>query len=376
MTDLRPIPLFDLKPQQLEVRAELVSAISAIVDNCQFVLGDAVSAFEADFASFCGTDEAIAVNSGTSALHLALLAAGVGPGDEVITVPHTFVATVAAVLYVGAKPILVDIDPVTLTMDPSKIESAISPRTKVILPVHLYGQAADMKAILSVAKRHGLMVIEDAAQAHGAEYSGRPVGSLGDMGCFSFYPSKNLGANGEGGAITTSSRALAERVRMLRDWGQTSKGVHQLAGFNYRMDGFQGAVLGVKLKRLPEWTSRRVAIAHRYAERLNEVGGLEIVGSQPESTHVYHLFVVRCKGRDTLAQQLRAKNIFTGVHYPHSVHLQPAYLGLGYQAGDFPVAEHAARSVLSLPMYPGLGDEDVDRVSSAIRDQLNDRLVA
>ncbi len=258
------VPYLDLKAQYQSIKPEIDAAIARVLDSCQFVLGAEVAGFEQEFAAYCGTAECIALNSGTSALHLALLAAGVGPGDEVITVPFTFVASVAAVTYTGARPVLVDIDPRSFTMDPSAIEAAITPRTKAILPVHLYGQSADMDPIMEIARRHGLVVIEDAAQAHGAKYKGRPVGSIGDMACFSFYPGKNLGAYGEGGAVTTSNPEYAHTVRMLRDWGQDRKYHHVLRGFNYRMEGFQGAILRVKLRHLERWTEARRAVVQQY----------------------------------------------------------------------------------------------------------------
>src|SRR5258708_5925246 len=273
MTDVRiQVPYLDLKAQYQSIKPEIDAAISSVLDSCQFILGEQVAGFEREFASYCGTAECIALNSGTSALHLALLACGVGPGDEVITVPFTFVASVAAVLYTGARPVLVDIDPRSFNMDPTALEAAITPRTKAILPVHLYGQTADMDPIMEVARRHGLVVIEDAAQAHGAKYKGRPVGSIGDMACFSFYPGKNLGAYGEGGAVTTSNPEYARTMRMLRDWGQDRKYHHVLRGFNYRMEGFQGAILRVKLRHLEAWTEARRVVVNLSNDLLADSG--------------------------------------------------------------------------------------------------------
>src|ERR1035438_8609376 len=266
------VPSLDLKIQYQGIKPEIDADIARVLDSCQFVLGSEVAVFEREFAAYCGADECIALNSGTSALHLALLAAGVGPGDEVVTVPFTFVASVAAVLYTGARPVLVDIDPRSFTMDPAAIEAAITPRTKAILPVHLYGQPADMDPITEVARRHGLVVIEDAAQAHGAKYKGRPVGSIGDIACFSFYPGKNLGAYGEGGAVTTSNSEHTRTVRMLRDWGQDRKYHHVLRGYNYRMEGFQGAILRVKLRYLEQWTEARRAVVAQYNQHLADTG--------------------------------------------------------------------------------------------------------
>jgi dTDP-4-amino-4,6-dideoxygalactose transaminase len=306
------------------------------------------------------------LNSGTSALHLALLAAGIGAGDEVITVPFTFIASVAAVAYVGAQAVLVDIDPSSFTLDPTALENVITARTRAILPVHLYGQSADMDPIMEVARRRGLVVIEDAAQAHGAMYKGRRVGGIGDVACFSFYPGKNLGAYGEGGAITTSNVEFANRIRMLRDWGQDRKYHHVLRGFNYRMEGFQGAILRVKLRHLEQWTDARRAIAAKYNVLLegSEVGTPK---EMPWARHVYHVYTVRSRDRDGLQSALQAEGVQTGVHYPVPVHLQPAYSDLGYELGAFPQAEDAAKHVLSLPVYPELSSQAMTDVASAVK---------
>lgn len=363
------VPYLDLKAQYLSIKPEIDAAIARVLDNCQFVLGAEVAGFEQDFAAYCGTTACIGLNSGTSALHLALLAAGVGPGDEVITVPFTFVASVAAVCYAGARPVLVDIDPRSFTMDPAAIEASITPRTKAILPVHLYGQPADMDPIMEIARRHGLVVIEDAAQAHGAKYKGRPVGSIGDMACFSFYPGKNLGAYGEGGAVTTSNPEYARTIRMLRDWGQDRKYHHLLRGFNYRMEGFQGAVLGVKLKYLDRWTEARRKIVEKYNQLL---AGCDIrtPAEMPYAHHVYHVYTLRAQDRDGLQAALDSEGIQTGIHYPVPVHLQPAYSDLGYGPGAFPHAEAAAKQVLSLPLYPELPAEAVAQVAAAVKKAL------
>lgn len=360
------VPYLDLKAQYRSIKPEIDAAISRVLESCQFVLGPEVTAFEQEFAAYAGTTECIALNSGTSALHLALLAAGVGPADEVITVPFTFVASVAAVLYAGARPVLVDIDPCSFTMDPAAIEKAISPRTKVILPVHLYGQPADMDPIMSIARSRGLTVIEDAAQAHGAHYKDRPVGSIGDMACFSFYPGKNLGAYGEGGAVTTSNAKYASTVRMLRDWGQDRKYHHVLQGYNYRMEGFQGAVLGVKLRHLEKWTEARRSVVRQYNELLAGCD-IEKPREMPWARHVYHVYTVRSENRDGLQQALTAEGIQTGIHYPVPVHLQPAYADLGYGPGAFPHAEAAAKQVLSLPLYPELSQQSVVQVAEAVK---------
>jgi dTDP-4-amino-4,6-dideoxygalactose transaminase len=360
------VPYLDLKAQYQSIKPEIDAAIARVLDSCQFVLGAEVAGFEQEFAAHCGTTECIALNSGTSALHLALLAAGVGPGDEVITVPFTFVASVAAVTYTGARPVLVDIDPRSFTMDPSTIEAAITPRTKAILPVHLYGQPADMDPIMEVARRHGLVVIEDAAQAHGAKYKGLPVGSIGDMACFSFYPGKNLGAYGEGGAMTTSNPEYARTVRMLRDWGQDRKYHHVLRGFNYRMEGFQGAILRVKLRHLERWTEARRAVVQQY-DALLEDSGVDTPTEMPWARHVYHVYTLRTDDRDSLQASLQSEGIQTGIHYPVPVHLQPAYADLGYGRGAFPRSEAAAEQVLSLPLYPELSSQAVAEVAGAVK---------
>jgi dTDP-4-amino-4,6-dideoxygalactose transaminase len=358
------VPYLDLRAQYRGIKAEIDAAIAGVLDSCQFVLGSEVARFEEEFARYSGASECIALNSGTSALHLALLAAGVGAGDEVITVPFTFVASVAAVLYAGARPVLVDIEPRTFNMDPAAIEAAITSRTKVILPVHLYGQTADMDPILEIARRHSLIVIEDAAQAHGAEYKGRRAGSIGDIACFSFYPAKNLGAYGEGGAVTTNNATYAKTVRMLRDWGQDRKYHHVLRGFNYRMEGLQGAILRVKLRHLEQWTERRRAFARAYNQALAEYD-VERPAEMPWARHVYHLYTVRSKDRDGLQKALLEEGIQTAVHYAEPVHVQPAYSDLGYARGAFPEAEQAAGEVLSLPMYPEMTDEQIQQVGQA-----------
>jgi dTDP-4-amino-4,6-dideoxygalactose transaminase len=360
-----PIPFLDLKAQYQSIRLEIDEAISRVLNSSQFVLGSEVANFEREFATYCDAAECIALNSGTSALHLALLAAGVGPGDEVITVPFTFVASVAAILYVGARPVLVDIDRCSFTMDPTWIEPSITPRTKAILPVHLYGQAADMDPILEIARRHGLVVIEDAAQAHGARYKGRPVGTIGDIGCFSFYPTKNLGAYGEGGAVITNNPDYAKKIRMLRDWGQDRKYHHLLRGFNYRMEGLQGAILRVKLGHLRHWTEARRAAAIRYNQLLTN-SALELPTELPWAMHVYHLYTVRADDRDGLQKALHAEGIQSAVHYALPVHLQPAYADLGYSRGAFPKSENAAEEVLSLPLYPEMSVSQIERVSHAL----------
>lgn len=360
------IPFLDLKAQYSQIKPEIDAVVARVIASGHFVLGPEVTAFEGRFAEYCRTAHCRAVNSGTSALHLALLAAGVRPGDEVITVSMTFVATTAAILYSGARPVFVDVDPVTWTMDPGLVEAAITPRTKAILPVHLHGLMADMDPIMEIARRHGLVVIEDAAQAHGAEYRGRRAGSIGDLGCFSFYPGKNLGACGEGGAVVTDRPEFARRVSLLRDWGQEAKYDHVIAGYNYRMDEIQSAILSVKLDYIEHWTEARRSLAERYDALLSD---LPFARPQPprHSRHVYHVYAVRLQCRDDALTRLRDAGIGAGIHYPVPVHLQRAYVDLGYRAGDLPVTERLANDFLSLPIYPELQPEQAAEVVAALR---------
>lgn len=361
------VPFVDLKAQYAGIRDEVNSAIQGVLDSCQFTLGSEVEALECEFAEYSGARHAVGVNSGTSALHLALLAAGIGPGDEVITVPFTFVATVAAVWYSGATPVLVDIDPRTLNMDPARIEAAITKRTKAIMPVHLHGRVAEMDEINAIAEKHGLIVIEDAAQAHGAEYKGRRAGSFGRIACFSFYPGKNLGAYGEAGMVVTNDAAIDRTLRMLRDWGAERKYEHLLKGYNYRMEGIQGAILRVKMRYIERWTEQRRAAAGLY-DRLLEGSGAGTPLVQPDSRHVYHVYAIRTGQRAAWQEALNGKGIHTGIHYPIPVHLLPAYEDLGYKAGDFPHAELAAKEVLSLPIFPEITEEQCTMVAEALHE--------
>ena len=360
------IPFVDLKAQYRSIKPEVTAAIAGVLESCEFTLGSEVAAFEKEFAAYCHAGHGVGVNSGTSALHLALLAAGVGPGDEVITVPFTFLATVSAIDYTGARPVFVDVDPRTLTMDPTALEAAITPRTRAVIPVHLYGRPADMDPLGAIARRHGIVVIEDAAQAHGAEYKGRRAGSLGEMACFSFYPGKNLGAYGEGGLVVTDSPEYTRTLRMLRDWGAEKKYEHVLKGYNYRMEGIQGAVLRVKLRHLDDWTEARRAAAARYDELLVD-SGVETPPPAPDARHVYHIYAVRTASRQAWQDALKEQGIQTGVHYPVPVHLQPAFADLGYRAGQFPASERAAKEVLSLPMFPELTTAQCEAVCGAVR---------
>ena len=359
------VPFVDLKAQYRSIKPEIDAAIASVLESGQFVLGEEVTAFEEEFAAYSGARFGMALNSGTSALHLALLAANIGPGDEVITVPFTFVATVAAICYTGARPVFVDIEPASYTMDVDQIEGAITKQTKAILPVHLYGQPADMDPILAIARRHGLVVIEDAAQAHGAEYKGRRVGAIGDFGCFSFYPGKNLGAYGEGGMVTTNNPDYANTIRMLRDWGQERKYEHSLRGYNYRMDGLQGAILRVKLRHLEAWTEARRKNADRYNKLLSD-NGIQTPQEMPYARHVYHIYVIRTSQRQVLQQLLSAQGIQTGIHYPIPVHVQKAHADLGYRVSDFPCSEQAAAEVISLPMFAELALEQQQQVARAM----------
>ena len=360
------IPLVDLKSQYLSIKEEVDAAIVDVLQSSQFILGPHVEAFESNFAAYCRAKYAVGVNSGTSALHLALLAAGVKPGDEVITVSCTFAASVAAICYTGAKPILVDIDPRTCTMDPSLLEAAITPRTKVIMPVHLYGTCAEMDPIFEIARSHELIVIEDAAQAQGAEYKGRRAGSLGDLACFSFYPTKNLGAYGEAGAVVTNNPQYSELMRQLRDQGQSEKYRHVHIGYNYRMEALQGAVLGVKLRHLDAWNEARRRHAASYRSALAD-SGLRLVEEMPHQHSIYHVFSVFMPERRNLMEHLRTSGIACGIHYPIPVHLQPAYRDLGYNSGDLPHTERACNEQLSLPMYAELPNEAPAKVADSIR---------
>ncbi|MGB8291779.1 DegT/DnrJ/EryC1/StrS family aminotransferase (plasmid) [Rhizobium ruizarguesonis] len=360
------IPFLDLKAQYQSIKSEIDAAVLGVLASGQYILGEEVARLEQEFADYCNVKHAIAVNTGTSALHLSLLAAGVGPGDEVITVPFTFVATVSAICYSGARPVFVDVEPVTLTMDPAQLEAKITPRTKAIVPVHLYGQMADMDAIKAIADRHGIAVIEDACQAHGAQYKGARAGSIGTSGCFSFYPGKNLGACGEGGIVVTNSDDQAKTMRMLRDWGQEQRYHHLLKGFNYRMDAIQGAILRIKLRHLEAWTEARRAHGRRYTLLLGGSANLRTPVEIAGRRHVYHVYAIRSRDRDQLQRVLSEEGIQSGLHYPIPVHLQKAHADLGYKAGDFPISEAAAREVLSLPIYPEMPAWHVDQVAAAL----------
>ena len=361
------IPFVDLRAMHEEIRQELREVFERVVDQSTFVLGPEVLHFEEDFARYVGTRYCVALNTGTAAVHLALAGLGIGPGDEVITVPHTFIATAEAISAVGARPVFVDIDPVTFTMDPELLEAAITTRTRAIVPVHLYGQVADMDEILAIAMRHNLPVIEDACQAHGAEYKGRRAGSLGVAGCFSFYPGKNLGACGEGGAVTTDDEALAHRIRLWRDHGSCKRYEHLFPGHNMRMEGLQGGILALKLKHLDRWNDHRRAAAAAFEAGLAATD-IETPTERADRRHVYHLYVVQSDRRDLLKVELAEAGIETALHYPTPLHLQEAYRFLGYRHGDFPVTERVKDRILSLPMYPHISADAIARVTSTLKE--------
>jgi dTDP-4-amino-4,6-dideoxygalactose transaminase len=362
------VPFLDLKAQHDPLRDQIDCAIAEVIDSGAFAGGPFVTKFEDEFATFCGCDHAIGLGNGTEALWFALLALGVGPGDEIITVPTTFMATAEAISYCGATPVFVDIDECTYTMDPAEIRAAITKKTKAIIPVHLFGQPADMDPILEIAREHKLSVIEDAAQAHGAEYKKRKAGTVADAGCFSFYPSKNLGAFGEAGAVVTNSFQLQEKIRMLRDHGQVRKYYHTMVGWNGRMDGIQAAVLSVKLQHLQRGNDLRRAHALKYNEALAKIEDLVVPREAAYARHVYHVYAVRVKERDKVMQSLADKGIGCGVHYPVPIHLQEAYRSLGHKKGAFPIAERTAEEFISLPMFPELTQAQLELVVEAVKD--------
>ena len=362
------VPFLDLKSHHAPLRSEFNGAIQEVIDEGAFAGGPFVARFEADFAAHCDCPHAVGVGSGTEALWLSLLALGVGPGDDVITVPNTFMATAEAITYCGARPVFVDVDEHTYTLDPTALEKAVTARTKAIIPVHLFGQPADMDPIMEVARKHGLFVIEDACQAHGAEYKGRKVGTLADAACFSFYPGKNLGAFGEAGAVVTCHAELQEKIRILRDHGQVRKYYHSVVGWNCRMDGIQAAVLRVKLRHLERYTELRRTHAAHYDRALSDIGELIVPVRAAWARHVYHVYAIRVKHRDEVMQVLAEKGVGSGVHYPVPVHLQEAYRSLGYQRGTFPIAERCATEFLSLPMFPELTSAQVEIVIEAVKE--------
>jgi dTDP-4-amino-4,6-dideoxygalactose transaminase len=362
------VNFLDLKVQYEAIKDEIADALQAVLDKTAFAGGPFVAQFEEEFAAFCQAEHAIGCGSGTEALWLALLAAGVGPGDEVITTPNTFIATAEAISFTGATPVFVDIDEATHNMDPNLLEAAITGKTKAVIPVHLFGQPADMDSLLAVARKYDLFVLEDACQAHGAEYKGKRTGSLADAGAFSFYPGKNLGAYGEAGAVTTDDADLAAKMKMIRDHGQAAKYYHDVVGWNGRMDGFQGAVLSVKLKYLNQWNEGRRKNAELYSQNLSGVEGIIIPEEADFARHVYHLYAIRVQNadRDAFMKGLNEKEVFCGIHYPVPVHLQKAYASLNLGPGSFPVAEKCASEYVSLPMFPELEIEQINFVCDVI----------
>jgi len=373
------VPFLDLKAQYLPIKDEIQAALNAVLDKTAFAGGPFVAQFEKEFAAFCQTEHCVGVGNGTDALWMALLALGVGPGDEVITVPDTFIATAEAISYCGATPVFVDVDEKSYNMDPQKLEDLLKARSapgamrsavmpKAIIPVHLFGQTADMDPIMEIASKYGLSVVEDASQAHGALYKGKPAGSMGAAGCFSFYPGKNLGAYGEAGAVVTNNAALADKMRMLRDHGSSKKYYHQVVGWNARMDGFQGAVLSVKLKYLPAWNEGRRKNAQLYNSLLNGSNGVVTPTEMDYAKHVYHVYALRVQDRDGLITKLGEKGIGTNVHYPVPVHLQNAYEFLGFKAGSFPVAEKVASEFISLPMFAELTEEQISFAANMVKE--------
>ena len=362
------IPFLDLKAQYRTIKDEVHAAINKVIENTAFAGGPFVAAFEEEFAKFCGTGQAIGVGNGTDALWMALVALGIGAGDEVITTPNTFIATAEAISLAGATPVFVDIEEITHNMNPAEIERAITNKTKAIIPVHLFGQPADMDPIMAIAQKHGLHVIEDACQAHGAEYKGRRAGSIGIAGCFSFYPGKNLGAYGEGGGIVTNDDALAAKMRMFRDHGQARKYYHDIIGWNARLDGIHGAVLSVKLKYLNNWNDARRKHAAAYTKGLATVEGIIVPREMEYARHVYHIYAVRVKERDKFMAYLNGKGIACGIHYPVPLHLQKAYSFMNKGPGSFPIAEKCAAEYVSLPMFAELTDEQVTYVVDQIKE--------
>jgi len=360
------VPLVDLKRQYLSVKKEIDRAIQEVIDKSAFIMGENVEEFENEFAEFCGVEYGVGTSSGTTALHLALVVCGIKQGDEVITVPYTFIATTEAVSHTGAKVVFVDIEDRSYTMDPEKIEKVITERTKAIVPVHLFGQPADMDKIIEIAKKHNLIVIEDACQAHGAEYKGKKVGSLGDIACFSFYPGKNLGAYGDAGMVVTDNKELAEKVRLLRNHGRAEKYCHQVEGYNYRLDAIQAAILRVKLRHLEEWTEKRRINAKLYNEFLKG-NKVKTPLEMEYAKHVYHLYVIKTEERQELYLKLRENGISAAIHYPFPLHLQEAYRYLGWKKGDFPISEACSEGLLSLPMFPELTEDEIKRIVDIIK---------
>ncbi len=367
-------PFLDLKLQYQAIQDEIFTAIRPVFEMTAFAGGPFAAGFEEDFAKYCGSRHAVGVSNGTAALWTALIGLGVGAGDEVITTPNTFIATAEAISFCGAKPVFVDVDPITHILDPSRIEDAVTSRTKAIIPVHLYGHPADMDPIMEIARTHGLFVIEDAAQAHGTLYKGRQAGTIGDAGCFSFYPGKNLGAYGEAGAVITDNDELTDRIKMFRDHGQSKKYHHDIIGWNCRMDGIQGAILSVKLRHIDAWNDARRHAAALYSELLSDTEGVTLPVEKEYAKHVYHIYAVRVEDRDSFIASMQEAGVQCGIHYPIPIHLQKAYRFLGYEQGAFPAAEKSASEVASLPMFPEITDEQIEIVAEASRNVLRRKM--
>jgi len=365
------VPFLDLAAQHRPLKAEILSQWESILDSASFVGGESVELFEKDFAKFCGTDHCVSVNSGTDALRFIFIALGLRPGDEVITVPNTFIATTEAISQAGGTPVFVDIDPKTYTLNPDTIEEHITPKTRGIVPVHLYGQIADMDPILAIAQKHGLWVVEDACQAHGASYNGKKAGAIGRAAAFSFYPGKNLGACGEAGAVTTNDAALATKIRLLRDHGQSEKYHHEIEGYNGRCDALQAAVLRVKLSYIDQWNALRRGNAALYEDRLKDLREIALPFTAKQRLHVFHLFVICVENRDFVTRALKEKGVTAGLHYPTPLHLQKAYSKMELRAGSFPAAEYSARHCLSLPMYPELGVDRIDYTCACLKEAIS-----
>lgn len=361
------VPFLDLQAHHAPLRTEIHAAIEAVIDSGHFAGGPYVERFEQEFAAYCGTRHAVGVASGTDALWLSLMASRIGPGDEVITVPMSFFATAEAISFTGATPVFVDIDAATYTMDPARLALALTRRTKAIVPVHLFGQTADMGPILDFAEKHGLLVIEDAAQAHGAEYEGRKAGSLGDAGCFSFYPGKNLGGVGEAGAVITNDDELVGRIRMLREHGQIRKHCHSVIGWNSRMDGIQASVLSLKLRHLDRNNQRRRVHASYYGRYLSNIEGVIVPATGSSSKPVHHIYAIQVKDRKEVIDRFNREGIGYGLHYPVPIHLQPGYASLGHRKSDFPVSERCAERLISLPIFPEISSVQIDAVVDAVR---------
>ena len=362
------VPFNDLKREYYSIRSEMDKKINEVIENTAFIKGKYLKEFEEEFAAFCGVKHAVGASNGTTAIHLALIGLGVKPGDEVITVPNTFIATIEPIYQVGAKPVFVDVLEKTSNMDPEKLEAAINEKTKAIIVVHLYGQPAEMEAILNIARKNNIKVIEDSAQAHAAEYKGKKAGSLADIGTFSFYPGKNLGCYGDGGVITTDNSEIAAYLKKYLDHGRLTKYEHEFIGHNYRLDALQAAILSVKLKHLEDWSEKRREVADRYNKSFTGINGISVPAEAEYIRSVYHVYSIQVNERDSIREKLSEKGISTGIHYPVPLHLQPALENKGLKKGDFPVTEKLAENALSLPIFPFMTSEEIDYTVETLTD--------